>query len=331
MGIHRSRSCETATVYGMNDPESSSIWHLVGNGAIGSALASRLAGEGESVHLAGRDSGSNTLTLTYEEPHCSTKTIQCPASIEPHSPVERLVIATKAFSVAEALSVWAPALTPNSRVYFLQNGLGFIPEGVLPADVYSLTVVNSGFAAYLKSPGHVVQTAMGRFWVGDESGSPTPPSEDIAEDLRILHAANFLCDWTPDIAKHRWLKICTNAVINAQTVLFDCPNGELSTRPEAIELTSSMCDEFGAAFRAMGIDITAEDIRTSTQHVIELTAENLSSMLQDYRHGRRANELAFINGTIIEAARSSGISMPVNADVYHRAGKRFESLNHLGG
>ena len=245
--------------------------------------------------------------------------------------VERLIVATKAFSVAEVLSKWAPALAPNARVYFLQNGLGFIPEGVLPADVHSLTVVNSGFAAYLKSPRHVVQTAMGRFWIGDESGSPIPPSEEITKDLRILHAAHFLCDWTSEISKHRWLKMCINAVINAQTVLFDCPNGELSTRPEAIELTGSMCDEFGAAFRAMGIDITAEDIRASTQEVIELTADNLSSTLQDYRHGRRVNELAFINGAIIETARSLGISMPVNADVYHRAEERFKNLNHTGG
>ena len=331
MGIHRSRSCETATVYGMNDPESSSTWHLVGNGAIGSALASRLASEGESVHLAGRDTGSDTFELTYEEPNCSPRTIHCSASTGPEDSVERLVIATKAFSVAEVLAEWAPALAPNSRVYFLQNGLGFIPEGVLPADMYSLKVVNSGFTAYLKSPRHVVQTAMGRFWIGDESGSPTPPSEEIAEDLQILHAAHFFCDWTPEIAKYRWLKICINAVINPQTVLFDCTNGELSTRPEAIELTSSMCDEFGAAFRAMGIDITAETILESTQGVIELTANNRSSMLQDFRHGHQANELEFINGAIIEAASSSGISMPVNIDVYRRAKERFASLKNTGG
>jgi len=315
----------------MNSPETSPTWHIIGNGAIGSALASRLASEGESVYLLGRKSGSDALELTYQEPNCSPRTIHCSASTSPEDSVERLIVATKAFSVAEVLSKWAPALASNARVYFLQNGLGFIPEGVLPADVHSLTVVNSGFAAYLKSPRHVVQTAMGRFWIGDESGSPTPPSEEIAEDLRILHAAHFLCDWNPEISKHRWLKICINAVINAQTVLFDCTNGELSTRPEAIELTISMCDEFGAAFRAMGIDITAEGILESTQRVIELTANNPSSMLQDFRHGRQANELAFINGAIIEAARSSGISMPVNADVYHRAEERFKSLNHTGG
>ncbi len=315
----------------MKDPEPSSVWHIVGNGAIGSALACRLTEIGEAVDLVGRRVDSESLELSYEQPHHAPVTIQCSASNGPRGPVDRLVVATKAFSVPEVVYAWASVLTTNARVYFLQNGTGFIPEGVLPAHAYSLTVVNSAFAAYLKSPTHVVQTAMGRFWVGDESGSSAPPSEEISEDLRILHAAHFLCDWTPEIVKHRWLKICINAIINAQTVIFNCRNGELLTRPEAIELTASMCEEFGAAFRAMKIELTAQSILESTQKVIDLTANNPSSMLQDLRHGHHKNELECINGAIISAATRQGIPMPVNSDVYRRAGERFEGLKNTGG
>lgn len=308
----------------MKQPQAYSGWQIVGDGAVGMALAHRLHRIGEKVRLAGRTGRPDPSMLTFQHPPEPAVEWACPTRSDPgDQPVERLVLATKAFSVEEALATWRPGLADGARVYFLQNGRGFRRPGDLPANVHSLIVVNNGFAAFRSSTQSVVQTACEPLWIGDEAGGSTPASNAVLGDLDRLIAAGFLARWTPSIDECQWSKIAANAVINPLTAIFGCPNGELLDREEPRRLVEALCKENAAVLQSLGFGGRAVELLETTRHIIRATSSNLSSMLADLQRGHGRSELEFINHQLILAADEHGVSVPINRSVHDRAAAVF--------
>jgi 2-dehydropantoate 2-reductase len=299
-------------------------WQIVGDGAVGMALAYRLHCIGEEVCLAGRTARPDPWALTFEHSPDPAVEWPCPTRSGPGDQrVERLIIATKAFSVAEVLDTWGPKLAPGARVYFLQNGIGFRRSGDLPADVLALDVVNTGFAAFRSSDHAVVQTACEPLWIGDEAGGVSPASPAVSDDLARLVAARFLVRWTSEIRAHQWLKIGVNAVINPLTAIFGCQNGALLEREDARSLVEDLCAENAQVLDALGFGGEAGDVLSATQQIIRATATNISSMLADLRRGDGQSELEFINHQLIRAAADHGIPVPINQKIHDQAAAVF--------
>ena len=59
------------------------------------------------------------------------------------------------------------------------------------------------------------------------------------------------------------------------------------------------------------VELSAEDIKEKVNDVLEKTANNFSSMLQDVRANKQT-EIEFMNGYIELIAQAHGISLPVN-------------------
>ena len=305
-------------------------WQIVGDGAVGMALAYRLHCIGEEVCLTGRTARPNPWALTFQHPPDPAAEWPCPTGSGPGDQrVERLIIATKAFSVAEVLDTWGPKLAPGARVYFLQNGIGFRRSGDLPADVLALDVVNTGFAAFRSSDHAVVQTACEPLWIGDEAGGVSPASPAVSDDLARLVAARFLVRWTSEIRAHQWLKIGVNAVINPLTAIFGCRNGELLEREETRDFVDRLGAENARVLEALGFREQAEGLSETTRQIIGATSTNVSSMLADLNRGDGRSELTFINHPLIQAADDHGISVPINRSISDRAATAFlESRAH---
>jgi 2-dehydropantoate 2-reductase len=315
----------------MKSGSETSIWHLVGGGAIGMALAYRLHAIGEQVRLSTRSTLPDPVELTYRYGDTPAVTWSCPteqsvgrSAGEVAGPtVNRLVITTKAFSVAEALVDWGPTLAPGARVYLLQNGTGFRRPGDLPDHVRPLIVVNSGFAAFQPAARSVVQTACEPLWVGNDAGDAAPASPEVSDDLDRLVAAGFLAEWTPSIRAHQWLKIGVNAVINPLTAIFGCQNGALLEREDARQLVEDLCAENAQVLDALGFGGEAGDLLSATQHIIWATATNISSMLADLKRGDGQSELEFINHQLIRAAADHGVPVPINQKIHDQAAAVF--------
>ena len=107
-----------------------------------------------------------------------------------------------------------------------------------------------------------------------------------------------------------------NAVINTLTVLNDCLNGQLLEQPPLAEDVRRLCAELGALFTAMGLPFTEGHLLESTQAIIERTAHNVSSTLQDLRAGQPRHELGYITRPLLEEAA------PVDPDADLQAGYR---------
>ena len=298
----------------------SSEWFIAGNGAVGMSLAYRLHLHDVPTYIIPRSKQPNPMNLTYRMAGEDAVQWSCPTVFESTGVViERLVVATKAFSVSDVLGKWGACLTPNARIYFLQNGRDFASEDGIPDSIRRMVVVNTGFAAYRDGEHGAVQTAFAPLWVGDEAGSTDPPDMTVAEDLQMLVAAGLPVKWTPKVTNQRWLKMAVNAVINPLTVLFNCTNGELLQDPEAIDLVRKMSEESGALFEAMEIPVSRDDIHSSIQGTLAATARNYSSMLQDFRRGTGDHELDFINFPLLTAAAKHAVKMPTHEEIYDRA------------
>ncbi|HAC10124.1 MAG TPA: hypothetical protein DCG14_10780 [Phycisphaerales bacterium] len=313
----------------MPAPPPSSTWHLVGGGAVGMALAHRLHATGEAVRLVTRTPRPDPVELVYRDGDGPPVTWSCPTtSPSEESPaagrtVDRLVVATKAYSVVEVLDVWGPRLAPGARVFLLQNGTGFRRPGDLPEDVHALDVVNTGFAAFRSGEGTVTQTGTEPLWIGDAIGGATPADVEIADDIDRLFKSGFQARWTPSIREQQWLKIAVNAVINPLTAIFGCRNGILLEREETSALVESLCAENVRVLEALGFGRPGKELHETTRHIIRATASNVSSMLADLNRGDGRSELDFINAALIRAANDHGVEVPENEAILERAAERF--------
>lgn len=301
------------------------MWHVVGDGAIGMALAHGLHAGGVHVTLAGRQGSNGPRTLEYRRLEEAPITWSCPFTTSTDAgEVERLVLAVKSFSVRDVLAAWRPRLIPGARVVFLQNGTDFLDPEDVPDRVLQVHVVNTGFAAYRSGDDAVVQTATSRVWVGDDHGSAAPSEESLRRDLDVLRRAGLELEWTADIDAHRWLKIAINAVINPLTVLFDCLNGGILATSEPEQLMDRLCAEGQATLDAIGgPGFGGDSVAASTRRIIDATSENVSSMLADFRRASTRHELDYINLPLIRAAERHGVDVPGHREVYRRVVERF--------
>ncbi len=92
-------------------------------------------------------------------------------------------------------------------------------------------------------------------------------------------------------------------MINPLTAIWNCPNGELRHHPQEI---MQICEEVAAVIEREGHHTSAEDLRDYVMQVIDATAENISSMLQDIR-ALRHTEIDYINGFSYAAPARMGL------------------------
>lgn len=307
-------------------------WHIAGNGAVGMMLAWHLRRAGERICLLTRSEHPDPMDLIHRFKDQPSETWTCPTRFQPKedTQINRLVVATKSFSVSEVLERWRGTLTPEARIYFMQNGWGFhLEEHAVPGQRV-IHVVNSGLAGFRRGEHEVIQTAMHPLLCGDAAGSASPADEGVSGDLDRLLAAGITLNWVSDIDERRWVKVAVNAAVNPLTVIFRCPNGELLEHPEAIELMRGMQQEIAEIFRGMGMNQTAENLGDLTSGVIAGTRDNLSSMLQDFERGADRNELDHITVPLIEQAGKLGVNSSVLQEVDRRARACFAGRSGEG-
>jgi 2-dehydropantoate 2-reductase len=67
--------------------------------------------------------------------------------------------------------------------------------------------------------------------------------------------------------------------------------------------------------KSRGIHLPFDDVAAAVGKVVQRTARNYSSMLQDMRRGA-PTEIEAINGAVVRAAEQSGLCVPVNKTLY---------------
>ena len=230
-----------------------------------------------------------------------------------------LLVTLKAWQVSDAVLPLTKLLPATSPVLLIHNGMGTLEE--LKRVQHPLLMGVTTHAA--RRDGSVItHVANGITHIG-----PAKPGVNDYSDLaERLHAALPDVAWHNDINASCWKKLAVNCVINPLTALLDCPNGELRYHHEHIEM---ICQEVALVMVREGYHTSAESLYDFATEVIESTADNISSMLQDIRM-QRHTEIDYITGYLLRRARAHGLTLPENSRLYERVKRKENEYERLG-
>ncbi|MDA7085287.1 putative 2-dehydropantoate 2-reductase [Pseudomonas sp. SA3-5] len=293
-------------------------WHVLGAGSLGCLWAARLARAGVPVQLILRDSArldayqrAGGLTLV-EQGQARHYPVPGQTAADP-APIQRLLLACKAYDVESAIAAVKPRLAPGAELVLLQNGLGSqeaVAARVPQARCILASSTEGAFRDGAAPDGEwrVVFAGHGHTWLGDPLDDHPPAWLADLERSGIPH------QWSPDILSRLWRKLALNCAINPLTVLYACRNGGLSEHRAEV---ATLCAELGQLLHSCGQPAAAQDLYADVQRVIQATAANYSSMHQDVAQGRRT-EIAYLLGHACAAAQHHGLALPLLAALHER-------------
>lgn len=267
--------------------------------------------------------------LRVPQPYCSVNLIEEDGTIFNESLTandpdflaqsDMLLVTLKAWQVSDAVKALAATLPASSPVLLLHNGMGTIDE--LKSIHQPLLMATTTHAA--RRDGNIIVHV---------AGGVTHIGPARAQDGDYSYLADTLQDVLPDVAWHNhirpqlWRKLAVNCVINPLTALWNCPNGKLKNHQQ---LVATLCAEVASVVEREGLHTSADDLRYYVDQVIESTAENISSMLQDVR-AQRHTEIDYITGYLLKRARAHGISVPENARLYDMVKRKESEYERVG-
>ncbi|MFQ6372170.1 ketopantoate reductase family protein [Shewanella sp. YIC-542] len=298
---------------------------ILGAGAIGQLLAHQLAKAGAAPTLllkAGKPcSASQSFgCLTPEGESLQTFsqcTLDAPASAFTHCRL--LLVTLKAYQVLDALQALLPKLPLGCHILLLHNGLG--PHSKLQPrlDGRGLSLGTTSQGALRLGPHQIRHTGKGLTQLGHFAG-PALADNDKALLLRAIPGSEWLADILPAL----WGKLAVNAAINPLTALDDVPNGRLAEAAYQPTIDAIIHELVQVAAKE-GLQLQAHALLKRVRDVIELTADNSSSMRQDLLHGR-PSEIDAINGYLVQLAQRHGLELPINQKLTRQIKQREAAL-----
>ena len=281
-------------------------WHVLGAGSLGGLWAVRLARAGLPVRLILRDPQRLAAYqacggLTLVQAGVAGKWPIPAQLLTDQQPIERLLLACKAYDAAPAATALATRLKPGAEVILLQNGLGSQDEVAACLPQARCIFASSTEGAYRNADFSVVHAGEGTTWLGD------PQQPQAPHWLAELQRAGIPHQWSDDILSRLWRKLALNCAINPLTVLHDCRNGGLQQHDDEV---AALCAELQQLLlRQAGPRQSDEPLLAEVRRVIQATAENLSSMQQDVRQ-RRRTEIRYLLDYACDSARRCGCPTP---------------------
>ena len=315
---------------------SSSSWHICGVGAIGSLWASAMVQNDIQLRLLLKDAkqlsayenaggitlanASNQMTL-----HSNPKAYITDKA--PKDPIQNLLLTCKSHDTLNAITPWQPYLAENANIVLLQNGMGsakLLEARFSQANIYGAISTDGVFR---KAPFSIVRAGMGETIIGSLSehlaNHEIPPaiesllalSKPINAASSQVNSSNLKLSWNEDILTQMWHKLAINSAINALTAIYQCKNGELIHHQKAMPRLKQLCLETQDVMSRLGRAPMGQGLFNNVIRVLEQTAPNQSSMLQDFLAGRRT-ELESINGYIIKQGQLFHLPCAGHKQVY---------------
>ena len=247
---------------------------IIGDGAIGRLIASRLRCQDWPVLLAGRQHPKNT-------------------------PVCLWLICTKSYQVAEAVAT----LDTQTPLVLLSNGLG--PHQQLALRPNPLYLGTTTYGA--RRQGNDVElTGRGHCDYGHYAGH----SRHLPLVHTVLNAALPPARQHLVVMPALLRKLAINAVINPLTARDGVSNGALLAEHYCQEI-QTLVDQMQPVLHGLGLPDNNAALSAQLYRVVANTAANHSSMLQDITNGRKT-EIDSITGYLCQQAQQQHLPVPAH-------------------
>lgn len=290
---------------------------VLGCGALGQIWLAALARQGHDVQG----------WLRVPQPYCSVNVIDPEGHVSNHTFIandplflaesQLLLVTLKAPQVSPAVKNLQSVLPAHAPILLLHNGMGTLDE---LKDIQQPLLRGITTHAAMRDGTVIKHVAQGITHIGPTNRE----SEALSDIADILHQALPDVAWHNHIAAACWRKLAVNCVINPMTVEHDCQNGALRAYPEQI---ARLCEEIAWVMEREGHHIAVDNLRDIIYDVIDTTAANVSSMLQDVR-AQRQTEIDYITGYLLRRARAQGIAVPENTRLYDLIKRKESQYEH---
>jgi 2-dehydropantoate 2-reductase len=301
---------------------------VIGAGAIGGLLATKLAEAGEQVSVVARGAQLNAIRehglVLREEGGDVVARVTATDRIADIGEPDLIVLGMKAHQVAAVAPEVGTVMGPRTLVLTAQNGIPWWyfckhggkregarlqsvdPGGViadhLPIDRVIATVVYP--AAEIERPGVIRHVEGNRFSLAELDGAR---SERISAISDTFGRAGFKAPVVTDVRTEIWTKLLGNLSLNPISALTHATLQDICRYAPTRALVMEMMREAQTVAEAFDIRL-----RISLEKRIagaEAVGAHKTSMLQDVESGRALEADALI-GSVIELARMAEVATP---------------------
>ena len=307
---------------------------IAGSGAMGASFGFLLAEAGNEVILI--DSWKEQVETIKEKgltfkmgDQVTTRdmNIYYPYEVGTHTNhLDLVILFTKAMQLDEMLKEIKSALTTDTQVLCLLNGMGHekIVSHYVPKENFLLG--NTLWSASLVKPGEVMLYPGGN--VNLKNMAPT--GHDAAlKVVDVLNKAGLSATYAEAVMASIYKKLCVNACCNGLCTLFDSTIAEFGRTTPAIDIVSQIVTEIIAVAKIEGVELDHGEMITTFKAVCDPTkmGGHHPSMHQDLIKNKRLTEVDYINGIIAKKGQEYGIPTPYNQLVTHLIHVKEELLN----
>ena len=311
---------------------------VYGAGALGGAIAAKLAAAGNGVTISAVARGAHLKSIRenglklYEAGAEKPIKVEITATDDPYSlPKQDLIITgLKGHQLGDAAEGIAALLKDGTRVMMILNGIPWWyfhrdsqsphaelqfeeldPAGRLwrligPGRVIGCVAMQG---AEVVNPGEIQLSNNGRYILGEPSGEM---SDDLEGIKALLTAAGLNVSTTPRIRDEIWNKLTGNAAFNPLSALTRALMTDIMADPALYDMVGKIMNEVRAVGTALGakFSITIEERLEQSRHIGAVR----TSMLQDLLAGK-ALEIVPLSGMVVALGRLASVPTPVSETV----------------
>lgn len=239
------------------------------------------------------------------------RTVPVQATADPSviPPPDLTWIFVKSQDTARAVKSAASLLRSTRIAGTLQNGLGNVERIQKRSSLSHLVCGTTSHGATSLGWGRVRHAGTGPTVVAPAAPDASRIADEVSE---VLTEAGIATTVHSDLQSVLWSKLVVSAVINPLTAVFGVNNGQLTEKKDLRDMMLAATREAAAVAAASGIALSYADPVEELERICRCTHKNISSMLQDIRHGR-PTEIEQITGAIVKEARKAGVDVPTHA------------------
>ncbi len=275
--------------------------HILGSGAMACLWASYFNDQYQ-INFIRRSSNEKTFSFVVKP---SNQTIKGSAFTANSliNPIERLIVATKAFDAQLAIRSVQHQLSENAQIILLQNGMGSQQSIAEEFTQYAVYACSSTEGAYKIDAHTLMHAGKGTNHIGAMNNKAL--KNELAQWLPGQHH-----QWHENIEPILWKKLIINCAINPLTLIYNCKNGELLKQAKIKQHMKDICHELDQLLEKMPFNLPpAYDLAVD---ICQQTASNFSSMYQDGKHNN-PTEIDFITGYVVTKCQEALIDCPENS------------------
>jgi 2-dehydropantoate 2-reductase len=291
---------------------------VIGTGGVGGYFGGRLALAGEEVifiargdHLqALQTDGLRVESINGDFTLRNVRAARDPAEV---GPVDAVLVAVKAWQVAEVAGAMRPLVGLGTAVVPLENG---VEAPAQLAAVLGRDAVLGGLCqivSFIAGPGHIRHTGIDPYIAFAElDGRPS----QRAESLRVaFERAGVRAEIPADIHQAMWDKFMFISAFGGVGAVTRAPAGPMRSVPETRQMLKAALAEVVAVAQAHGVSLEEAAVERKLAFIDGLPEGTTASMQRDIIAGR-VSELESQSGAVVRLGAERGVVTPTHRFIY---------------